>query len=308
MKDVIVVLNPAAKGGRTGRGWPDVAARLRRAGLDFDTVLTDRRGAAVKLARAAVREGRPVIVAAGGDGTINEVANGFFEAGRPITTGSRLAILPMGTGGDFRRMWRLPHDVEALAAVIAARRTRRLDAGLVTCATEGGATATLAFLNVADAGIGGEVVRRVNDGFRLVNGSITFAAASVLTGLGWKNRRLHAVIDGQHLDVVAQQVVVANCRFYGGGMMIAPAAIPDDGLLDVVVAGDLSVVEAAQAMLRYRRGTHLQGPGGKISHRLARRVELTSPEVVRLDVDGEQPGILPATFEILPAAIEVVVP
>lgn len=308
MRDVVIILNPASAGGRTGRGWPRVAARLRRAGLDFDAVLTDRRGAAVELARAAVREGRPVVVAAGGDGTVNEVANGFFEGDEPISTVSRLAVLPMGTGGDFRRMWGLPKEVEAAAAIILGGRVRRIDAGLVKCATSRGVTARLAFVNIADAGIGGEVVDRVNRGFRLLGGTVTFAAASVLTGLRWKNKPMRAVIDGVTTDLVAQQVVVANCRYFGGGMMIAPAAVPDDGLFDVIVAGDLGTLEGARALLRYRRGTHLEMGSAKFTHQRARRVELSSPERVLLDVDGEQPGVLPATFDVVPGAIEMVVP
>lgn len=308
MKEVMVIANPASAGGRTGRSWSQLASRLRAAGLDFDAALTSHRGEARELARTAVREGRRLVVAAGGDGTINEVANGFFDEGRPLLCDSRLGVLPLGTGGDFRRTFGIPLDPQEAAAVLRAGRVRRIDAGQVTLTLPGGGSSTVAFVNVADAGIGGEVVDRVNRGLRLASGELTFALASVLTGLRWKNKPMRVLIDEEVLEVVAQQVVVANCRYYGGGMLVAPGAAPDDGLLDVVVVGDLGILEAARLLVQLRRGTHL-GPGRpKLVHKRAFRVEVSSPQPVRVDVDGEQPGWLPATFEVVPGALELVVP
>jgi diacylglycerol kinase (ATP) len=308
VKDTLVIVNPASAGGRTGRRWPAVAARLREAGLDFDAALTSRAGDAVELSRQAVREGRALVVAAGGDGTINEVVNGFFEDGEPVVAGTRLGVLPMGTGGDFRRTLGFPADVDEAAAVLRAGRVRRIDAGRATCALPGGGTTVRHFVNVADAGIGGDVVERVNRGRRLVNGEITFLLASIRTLLAWRNRPMRIVIDGRARELVAQQVVVANCQCYGGGMRVAPGAQPDDGLLDVVIAGDLGIWENVRGLRRIRSGTHLGAGDPKLSHALAERVEVSSPELVRVDADGEQPGVLPAVFEVQPAALDVVCP
>jgi len=308
VKDTLVVVNPASAGGRTGRRWTDVAARLRGAGLDFDAALTSRRGEAEELSRQALREGRSLVVAAGGDGTISEVANGFFEAGEPIDGGARLGVLPMGTGGDLRRTLGHPLELERAAAVLLAGRARRLDAGRVTCAREDGGTAVRHFVNIADAGIGGDVVDRVNRGRRLVSGEVTFLLASIRTLLEWRNRPMRIVIDGRARELVAQQVVVANCQYYAGGMRVAPAAVPDDGLLDVVVAGDLGAWENVRGLGRIRRGTHLDGGSPKLSHALAERVEISSPELTRVDADGEQPGLLPAVLEVQPGALRVVCP
>ncbi|HEY4025729.1 MAG TPA: diacylglycerol kinase family protein [Candidatus Dormibacteraeota bacterium] len=308
MKDTLIVVNPASAGGRTGRGWPGVAARLRASGLDFDVAPTSRAGEAVELSRRAVREGRALVVAVGGDGTINEVANGFFEDGEPAAAGTRLGVLPMGTGGDLRRTLGFPLAVEEAAAVLRARRGRRIDAGRVTCALPGGGTTVRHFLNIADAGIGGDVVDRVNRGRTLVNGEITFLLASVRTLLTWRNRPMRIVIDGRVRELVAQQVVVANCQYFGGGMRVAPGARPDDGLLDVVIAGDLGVWENVRGLRRIRSGTHLGPADPKLSHALAERVEVSSPDAVRVDADGEQPGLLPAVFEVQPGALEVVCP
>ena len=179
MKNVLVIVNPASGGGRTGRSWPAVAARLRAAGLDFDTAMTSCLCEAIELSRQAVAEGRPLIVAAGGDGTINEVANGFFARGGEPAAGPRLGVLPTGTGGDLRRTLGFPQDVGEAAAVLLAGRTRRIDAGRVTCTRPDGETTVRYFVNIADAGIGGDVVHQVNSGRRVINGEVTFMLASL---------------------------------------------------------------------------------------------------------------------------------
>jgi diacylglycerol kinase (ATP) len=308
MKDVLIIVNPAAAGGRTGRGWAATAARLRDAGLDFDTAMTSCRGEAIELSRRAVAEGRPLIVAAGGDGTINEVVNGFLARGEPAAR-SRLGVLPTGTGGDLRRTLGFPLDAGEAAAVLLAGRTRRIDAGRVTCTRPDGETTVRYFVNIADAGIGGDVVHRVNSGRRVINGEVTFFLASVRALLRWRNKPMRiAIDDDEPRELVAQQVVVANCRYFGGGMCVAPTAVPDDGQLDVLVAGDLGPIENVRGLGKIRKGTHLEDGNPKLSHTRARWVAVSSPELVRVDVDGEQPGILPATFEVMPGALEVVCP
>jgi diacylglycerol kinase (ATP) len=307
VKDTLIVVNPAAAGGKTGRGWAAVAGRLRAAGLDFDVAMTSCSGEAVELSRQGVREGRALVVAAGGDGTVNEVANGFFEGGEPVAGGTRLGVLLMGTGGDLRRTLGFPLDVDEAAAMLRAGRTRRIDAGRVTCARTPGGTVVRHFVNIADAGIGGSVADRVNRGRRVVNGELTFLLASIRTILTWRNRPMRVVVDGEARELVAQQVVVANCQYYGGGMRVAPLAKCDDGLLDVVFVGDLNLLENARGLRKIREGTHLEGEP-KISHALARHVEVSSSELVHVDADGELPGVLPAVFEVQPGALTVVVP
>jgi len=308
VKETLIIVNPASGAGRTGRDWPAVAGRLRDAGLDFDFAITSCPGEAIGLARVAVGEGRPLIVAAGGDGTINEVANGFFEAGERVPSDSRFGVLPTGTGSDFSRTMGFPRDPAQAAAILRSGHSRLIDAGRITCTLPDGGRVIRHFVNIADAGIGGEVVDRVNNGRRLINGEVTFTLASLITLLRWRNKPMTVVIDGVKRELVAQQVVVANCQYYGGGMRVAPRAVPDDGLLDVVIAGDMGMWENLRGLSEIRRGTHLDSGHPKISHALAKRVEVSSPEFVRVDADGEQPGLLPAVFEVMPAALEVVCP
>lgn len=306
MNDILLIVNPAAGRGLAGRRWPELERKLRASGLSFDSELTSAPGEAIELARRAVRAGRSIVGAVGGDGTMSEVANGFFENGEPIAGQSRLAAISVGTGGDFRRSFDLPTAPEEVAAMLLAGRSRRIDAGRVTCSLPRGERIVRHFLNVADTGIGGEVLTRINGGFRVVNGEITYALAAAITLLTWRNRPMHVAIDGEARDVIAQQVVVANCQYFAAGMRVAPKALPDDGLLDVVVAGDLGLLENLRGMRQVREGTHLDGGNPKIWHRHAKRVQVSSPTPLHVDVDGELPGMLPALFEAIPGALELI--
>ncbi len=179
----------------------------------------------------------------------------------------------------------------------------------MSCAGSGGGEVVVRyFVNIASAGIGGDVVQRVNGGPRVLNGEVTFLLASIVTLLRWRNRPMRLVVDGRSRDLVAQQVVVANCRYFGGGMCVAPGALADDGLLDVVTIGNVSALESVRNMGKFRAGTHLEQGHPEIAHTTGRRVEVSSPERVRVEADGELPGVLPAVFEVIPNALDVVVP
>ena len=263
--------------------------------------MTTRPLEATEIAQTAVRQSRPVVVAVGGDGTLNEVVNGFFHNGAPIPTTSKLAMLPLGTGGDFRRTVRIPLDPKEAVQVIKAGTPRRLDAGCVTY------TALRHFINIADAGLGGDVVHRVNAGRKRL-GAATFTVGSALALLKWKNQPMTVVIDGTTHQLVAQQVVIANGQYFGGGMRMAPSAKPTDGVFDVILWGDVGKLWTARQMGNIRNGTHLDQHNPKVQLMYGKRISVSSPAPVRIDVDGEQPGTLPALFEIQPGAIEFIAP
>ena len=251
---------------------------------------------------------RPVVVAVGGDGTLNEVVNGFFRNGAPIPTTTKLAMVPLGTGGDFRRTLRIPIDPRQAVDVVKSGLVRRLDAGAVTFTTEDGSTALRHFINIADAGFGGEVVHRVNRGAKRL-GSLTFVMGGALSMLSYSNKPMTMVIDGQtHELPKTQQVVVANCQYYGGGMQIAPSASPTDGVFDVVVIKNAGKIETLRGMNDIRGGKHLDQANPKMELMYGKRISLTSTAKVRIDLDGEDPGFLPALFEIQPGAIEFITP
>jgi len=240
-----------------------------------------------------VRESRPVVVAVGGDGTLNEVLNGFFRNGAPIPTSSKLAMVPLGTGGDFRRTLRIPIDPKEAIEVLRSGMVRRLDAGCVTYQNQDGSTSVRHFINIADAGLGGDVVYRVNRGSKRL-GAMTYKVGSGLALLTYKNKPMTMVIDGStHELAKAQQVVVANCQFFGG---------------DVIVVKDAGKIETMRGINDFLNGKHLDNGNPKIELMYGKRITVTSPEKVRIDLDGEDVGFLPALFEIQPGAIEFITP
>jgi len=305
---VLFIVNPASGAGKAARDWAAVEGWLPSAGIPFESALTTRALEATEIAERAVRQSRPVVVAVGGDGTLNEVVNGFFHNGAPIPTTSKLAMVPLGTGGDFRRTLRIPLDVKAALQVISGGLVRRLDAGCVTYQAEDGSTRVRHFINIADAGYGGEVVHRVNHGKKRL-GSATFTFAALMALLAYRNKPMTVVIDGNtHELAKAQQVVIANCQYFGGGMKMAPTASPTDGVFDVILVANAGKIETIRGMSDIRSGKHLDQHNPKIELLYGKRISVTSPEKVRIDLDGEQPGFLPALFEIQPGAIEFITP
>lgn len=281
---------------------------LPTTGLPYETAFTTRPLEAAEIAERAVRESRPVLVAVGGDGTLNEVVNGFFRNGAPIPTTSKLAMVPLGTGGDFRRTLRIPADPRQAVDVLKNGMVRRLDAGAVTFQTADGNTAIRHFINIADAGLAGDVVHRMGNGTKRF-GSAAYSLAGFREILSYKNKPMTVVIDGAtHELPKAQQVVVANCQYYGGGMKMAPAASPTDGVFDVILIKDAGKIETIRGMNDFRAGKHLDQANPKIELMYGKRISVTSPEKVRIDIDGEDSGFLPALFEIQPGAIEFITP
>lgn len=305
----LVIVNPASAGGATGRAWPTLASELHRHFGAFAVAFTARGGEAVEIAEREAREGRRFVIACGGDGTISEVANGILRSG----SGSELGVLPSGTGGDFRRTLEVPTRAADAARHLREGKTRALDAGRVTFLNERGDKESRFFLNVASFGMGGEVIRRVKarEGLPagaacLLGGKLSFAAAALQSALTFEKPSVRVSLDGgAESQLTVANFCVANARYFGGGMKIAPNAKLDDGLFDVVAVGDVSAATILTNSYRLYLGTHLGM--SEVNHAHARKVSARSAsvDVVKLEVDGELAGRLPAEFEMLPRALRV---
>jgi len=305
---VLFVVNPASGAGKAGREWAQVQTWLPSTGIPHETVFTTRPLEATEIAQRAVRESRPVVVAVGGDGTLNEVVNGFFHNGAPIPTTTKLAMVPLGTGGDFRRTLRIPLDVRAAVQILSAGIARRLDVGCVTYQAADGSTAVRHFINIADAGLGGDVVQQMGNGTKRF-GSMAYTLGGFRALIGFRNKPMTVDVDDvTHQLPKAQQVVIANCQYFGGGMQMAPTASPTDGVFDVILIGNAGKIETMRGMNDFRAGKHLDQTNPKIELLYGKRISVTSPVKVRIDVDGEAVGFLPALFEIQPGSIEFITP
>jgi diacylglycerol kinase (ATP) len=305
----LVIVNPASAGGRTLKRWPALREALKAAGVAHDVHHTTAPFDATTTTRSALDAGYTRVVAAGGDGTLNEVVNGFFRPdGVALNPDAILGMFPSGTGGDFRRTAGLPTNPVQLAAILRANHVRRIDAGRITY--DDPATAARQFINIADCGVGGEVVARVN---RSANkgggrrGTVVFLGISLKALTTFGGRPVRLTMDGEVVEKEIQNVVIANGRCFGGGMRIAPHAELDDGRFDVIVLPALGRARALIAMPSVYRGTHLRQPGVIVRRAASVRVEPLDDRPLLFDIEGEQIGRAPATLTCLPGVLNVCV-
>ncbi|HEV8188939.1 MAG TPA: diacylglycerol kinase family protein [Pyrinomonadaceae bacterium] len=293
----VVIVNPSSAGGSTGEAWPQIASDLRSQFGSFRAVFTTHRGDAAALASEAARKGAKLIIACGGDGTVSEVANGILSSGKE----AELGILPSGTGGDFRRTLEIPSRTRDAARVLRTGRSVRIDVGRVSYTDQNGADATRYFVGVASCGMSTKVIERVK------SDDVSFVSALLKTAMRNAPVRLVVQLDDSHEHhLVVSNLCIANARYFGGGMKIAPDAKLTDGKFDVVSIGDLSAMKIFTSAPRIYTGSHLSMP--EVSHTLARKITVRAADraaEVALEVDGELPGRLPATFQIIPDALRV---
>ncbi len=309
----LVIVNPGSASGATRHNWSRMASDLRTHFGPFGVEFTKGVGDAIDLAEAAARTGRRFIIACGGDGTINEVANGILRSG----VNAELGILPSGTGGDLRRTLDIPLNIREAAACLRDGETRLIDAGLVTFVDLDGNHVKRYFLNVASFGLAAAIIRRVKSAkvfdwlpVPAIRGRANFAVSTLQEVFDLDPVTIRVKIDGG--DEKTLQTVnfcVANARYFGGGMMIAPDAKINDGLFDVVNIGDISTARVLLNAHTLYRGTH--NSLAEVKSTIARKVEVSAADPHReilLETDGELPGKLPATYEIVPNALRIRVP
>lgn len=283
-----------------GSSPADIEKLISSAGIEFEMRLTDRRGHAAELSREAVLEGIRFLVAVGGDGTIHEVVNGMVGPDGPLVSDGVLGIVPAGSGSDFIRTFGLPQDPKDAVAHLAGENTFRIDVGRVTH-TVNGEQRTEYFPNIAEAGLGGEVVRRAE---RLPRGlgRVRYLAGFWITLGAFKRTEGRVVCDQRTYEGPIVNLVVANAQFFGGGMMIAPKAHPGDGKFDVLIQRGTKRDYVA-GITKVFKGEHLPSPS--IKEFMAARVEVTTEKPLQVEADGEVLGTTPALFEVVPGAIQI---
>lgn len=296
------VVNPHSANGSTGKRWPQYLRRLQEEGYLIDFAYTTGPGDATQITREALKEGCSQIISVGGDGTMNEVVNGFFFDHHLISPQAVLAVFSHGTGCDFIRTLKSPKGINGFIQILKQRRKRYVDVGEVLFYDNCGQQVHRYFLNVADVGLGGETVARVNRQSKLLGGKLSFLIGSVLSILRYRNKVMSCEIDGIPIyKGRLNSIMVANGRYIGGGMMIAPQAEIDDGLFDVVLLGDFSAWTILRHMPKIYQGNHLKIPG--VIMQRGRSIVITSEERILLDIDGEQPGRGPIKLSLKPGSL-----
>jgi diacylglycerol kinase (ATP) len=283
MPDLILIVNPYSANGSTGRRWPAIETKLRSLLPPFDVAFTERQGHATAIAReAAGRYGCIALV--GGDGTVNEVANGLIADDRLLRSDLALGVICRGTGSDFIRTLGIPRDLEGAAERLAMGQMREIDVGKIRFRGPDGSEAVRYFLNEADIGMGAVVCDRVNRSSKRLGGRLSFLRAILITTLTYRPSLVDLSLDS--------------------GIRGAPRARPDDGLLDVVCVGNLSPLQKVTLFPKLRSGAFVDLP--QVTYRTARRIEAESAATVGISTEGEVIGTLPATFELIDERLKVI--
>ena len=302
----IVIVNPQAGNGRTEKIWPNIESVLEKSIGSFEVLHTTCRGDATDLSRRILAVDTVRIVAVGGDGHLNEVLNGFIENDLPVNPEARLSFVMTGTGCDFQRSLGISSKWQNAAAKLKDANVRKIDVGKVTYTAADKTQKIRYFDNIASFGLSGAVDHclehsRLRD---YLGGSPLFLWATIKTVFTHPNQSIRFRIDdGPEEEICSRLGLLANGRYFGGAMHAAPEAELDDGLLDLLMLKEISVAKFLWHLPKIYKGTHLKIP--EIFFQKVRKFTAESSEQVILDIDGESPGYLAATFEVLPKILNL---
>ena len=303
----LVVVNPYSAHGSTAAKWAEKHDLLKQKIGDFDVALSTAAGDASILTREGLKNGYQRIIGVGGDGTINEIINGFFEDDSLINHDAILSIIMTGTGGDFRKSVGVSKDIDKAIDQLAFGTIRKIDLGKIIYTSLDNQEKTKYFDNIASFGMSGMVNNLVSSSpfimlLKKISGSFAFAAASLIAILTYSNKTIQLKVDDKtYNDLRVKLVCVANGQFFGGGMNVAPQAKIDDGKFNVIVFENIGKLQFLLNHKRIYKGTHLAI--NKVKSYEGQIIKASSEDDVFVEADGEVFGKLPATFQIIPAAI-----
>ena len=270
-------------------------------GLEADTLFSQRPGQLSELAAGAARDGAKLLVVVGGDGSVNEVANGIAGV-----DGVEIAVIARGTGWDFVRTYDIPRKVAAAVDVALNGRTREIDLGRAHYRRWDGTEHESYFANIASAGMSGAIAQRANETTKALGGKVSYAWATFAVFARWQTTDVRVTVGDETRSGRMHDVIVANGRYFGGGMMMCPEAEPDDGMFDVLLIGDLTKRDLLVTLPKTYKGKHLPHPKAELLRGATVTVE--APEPLPIELDGEQPGTTPARFDVVPKALRLRVP
>ncbi len=297
-----VIVNPVAGANSTGKKWPQLHRLLDYIGLSFDHDYTEGAGHAIELAREAAGNGYRYLVAVGGDGTVNEVANGILHSGDAEAVS--LGIISTGTGSDFVRSAGIPRHYIGACSCLTSPRRYLIDVGIVEFQSKG-QTSRRFFVNAAGIGFDAAAVRATEQLPKYFGGTIPYLVGLLRTLVSYRNKSVALGIGDRVEKARVLSVVVSNGNYLGGGMRIAPDASLNDSLLDVCVIGDVGKFDLLKSLPMVYKGTHGDHP--KVRMQKAEKVTVESAEKVLVHADGEVLGEGPAAFSLVPAALNIVV-
>lgn len=297
-----LIVNPIAGAGKTAKKLPFIIALLNDLGFDYSYVLTEGPQHALELAQDAIKHDYKMIVSVGGDGTINEIVNGVYHTGSLDKV--LIGIISTGTGADYIRTVGIPRSYEEACKKLINPQINRVDLGIAKCTNDGKFRESV-FINFSGLGFDAEIVKKTTLKYKAMGRVSAYLLALFTTLITYGNKTVTIDIKGESAKVIICTVIAGNGRFGGGGMMTTPDADIRDGLLDVLVVGNLSKPDLLISLPRIYNGTHLSHP--KVTLSRTNEVTIKSNSLMTVQADGEIIGETPVTFGVLPSAMNLVV-
>ncbi|MFA5103993.1 MAG: diacylglycerol kinase family protein [Candidatus Margulisiibacteriota bacterium] len=298
-REFFFVINPASAGGKTKKLWPHIKALAEKENTEFGFYLTSYRMEASRITSRAIKEGYKRIIAVGGDGTLNEVLNGFWDGNRKIAPDTCLGYFPSGTGEDFSRTL----GIEKLSIETQTERLLKapgtyIDIGEAHFQKGDGSTTSRKFINESSVGFGANVTELVNRSNKIFGGKTSFFTGVLRSLCFLKNHSVRIKADGKDFfEGKTLITAVTNGKYFGGSMMISPKAMIDDGFFDVVIAREMNRKEILRDIGSIYSGNHLSNP--KVLSIRCKTLSVQSGEKVFLEMDGEPVGLIDAQFKLL---------
>lgn len=303
-KKWFAIVNPNSANGKTHAKWPLFYQRIIDHGIEVDYSYTSAHGNGIEVTKQAISQGYKKFIAVGGDGSINEVVNGFFDRDRLIREDLELAILANGTGSDYIRTIKSYNDINSFVHTLKERNIKKVDVVKVTYQNHNDSKENRYYLNAANLGIGAEVVNRTNSRNKVLGSILTYFVETVITALKFKSIFVSLVLDdNKTIEGKFCGLVICNGQYIGGGMHIAPQAIINDGLLDLVLIKDISKYKLFSSIPLIYKGNHINLPEVEIYR--CKKISLVTSVSTLVETDGEIIGFSPSKVDILPQCLKL---
>lgn len=306
MQKTLAIVNPVSAGCKTKKNWPKYKKIFLNNNINLDEQFTTHPEHAIKIAEAAVKNSYDYILAVGGDGTVNEIINGIIMAGGLDDIKPKLIIFAQGTGSDLIRSLNISSDINEVIEIIKRKKVKYLDLVKAEYLAHSGEEKTRYFINVGDCGLGAEVVYRVNKSKKIIGGSFSYLLAVFTTLLKYKNKSAELVVDGKNVfSGNLSNVIIANGKYFGGGIKVAPQAELDNGKLNIILLKDLNKLSIAYNLFKAYDGEHLGHP--LVESLTGENIKISAEEKIAIEVDGETVGTSPVSFSVYKQKMPILV-
>ena len=300
-----VIVNPNAGKRKGEKDWLEIAAQLTAAGIEYASVFTEHRGHAVMLTRKYVENGYRNIIVVGGDGTLNEVVNGIFTQAHVPSEKITLAMIPVGTGNDWCRMFNIPGDYKQAIKLITKRKIFTQDTGTIKYISSEGEEKTRYFINMAGMGFDALVAKKTNKQKDLGKSNPMSYVVNILSSLFvYTSTKVTILLDGEKVISDIFSMSVGICQYNGGGMKQAPDALPDDGLFDLTLIKPIGKFKIIRNIIKLFDGSFTNLP--EVSTFRSSKIIIHSEPPMFMEADGESLGHTPFVFNILRQSLNVV--